>query len=169
VQRHINKCFEAIAQLQFTPQQHVSAMISAEKERVDFNKSVDVNEGEKKGNVERWLSEIEAVMIATLKRITKDSLSDQTERVKWVRKWPAQTVLAVNMIRWTEGAEHAIETRTIKEFVGRLVAELKDIVVLVRQELTELERLTLGALVTIDVHGKDVIEALERDNCHDIQ
>lgn len=50
-----------------------------------------------------------------------------------------------------------------------MVAELKEIVVLVRQELTELERLTLGALVTIDVHGKDVIEALERDNCHDIQ
>lgn len=56
MQRHINKCFEAIAQLQFTPQQHVSAMISAEKERVDFLKNVDVNEGEKKGNVERWLS-----------------------------------------------------------------------------------------------------------------
>lgn len=38
-----------------------------------------------------------------------------------------------------------------------------------RQELTELERLTLGALVTIDVHGKDVIEALLRDRCEDIQ
>ena len=79
-------------------------MISAEKERVDFIKSVDVNEGEKKGNVERWLSEIEVVMIATLKKITKDSLNDPIDRVKWVRKWPAQTVLAVNMMRWTEGA-----------------------------------------------------------------
>lgn len=27
----------------------------------------------------------------------------------------------------------------------------------------------MGALVTIDVHGKDVIEALERDNCTDVQ
>ena len=35
VQRHINKCFEAISQLQFTKQQHVCAMISAEKEKVD--------------------------------------------------------------------------------------------------------------------------------------
>lgn len=43
-------------------------------------------------------------MISTLKRITKDSLADTTERVKWVRKWPAQTILAVNMIRWTESA-----------------------------------------------------------------
>lgn len=144
-------------------------MISAEKEKVEFLKSVDVNDGEKKGNVERWLSEIEGVMISTLKKITKDSIADTTERVKWVRKWPAQTVLAVNMIRWTDLAEQAIQNRTIKEFLAQLVAELKDIVLLVRQDLTELERLTLGALVTIDVHGKDVIEALLRDRCEDIQ
>lgn len=34
-------------------------MISAEKEKVKFNKPINVNEGEKKGNVERWLFEIE--------------------------------------------------------------------------------------------------------------
>ena len=34
-------------------------MISPEKERIKFIKAVDVNEGEKKGNVERWLLEIE--------------------------------------------------------------------------------------------------------------
>lgn len=33
----------------------VSGMVSMEKERVEFNKKVDVNEGEKKGNVEKWL------------------------------------------------------------------------------------------------------------------
>jgi dynein heavy chain len=33
----------------------VSGMVSMEKEKVDFSKRVDVNEGEKKGNVEKWL------------------------------------------------------------------------------------------------------------------
>lgn len=70
-----------------------------------FSRKVDVNEGEKKGNVERWLSEIEAVMIETLKKITRQAVEDQTTRVQWVKMWPAQTVLAVNMIRWTEKAE----------------------------------------------------------------
>lgn len=83
----------------------VSGMISMEKEAVDFSKRVDVNEGEKKGNVEKWLSEIEGVMIETLKKITKTSIEDDSKRVDWVRKWPAQTVLAVNMIRWTQKAE----------------------------------------------------------------
>jgi dynein heavy chain len=65
-------------------------MISAEREKVTFSKSINVNEGEKKGNVEKWLSEIEAVMIDTLKKIMKSSHSDvDAKRVIWVRKWPA--------------------------------------------------------------------------------
>lgn len=43
-------------------------------------------------------------MIETLKKITKSSIEDETQRVDWVRKWPAQTVLGVNMIRWTNKA-----------------------------------------------------------------
>lgn len=52
---------------------------------VKFIKSVDVNEGEKKGNVEKWLLEIEKLMIDTLTKITKDSMKDtSTKRTTWV-------------------------------------------------------------------------------------
>ena len=34
-------------------------MISPENEKVPFYKPVNVNDGDKKGNVERWLVEIE--------------------------------------------------------------------------------------------------------------
>ena len=95
----------------------VSGMISAEKESVLFNKKVDVNEGDKKGNVEKWLFEIEGVMISTLKHITKTAVEDQSVRVDWVKKWPAQTVLGVNMARWTVQAEEAILNGTISDFV----------------------------------------------------
>ena len=86
----------------------VSGMVSMEKERVTFSKKVDVNEGEKKGNVEKWLLEIEGIMIETLKKITKTAIEDESSRTDWVKKWPAQTVLGVNMIRWTIKAENAI-------------------------------------------------------------
>ena len=140
-----------------------------EKESVDFSKRVDVNEGDKKGNVEKWLLEIEGVMISTLKKITKTAIEDETERVGWVKMWPAQVVLGVNMIRWTVKAESAISNNTVKDYVAELVAELKDIVGLVRTDLSELDRLTLGALVTIDVHNKDVIQNIFDENCNNIQ
>ena len=107
-----------------------------EKENVEFSKKVDVNEGEKKGNVEKWLSEIEGVMITTLKKITKTALEDETERVNWVKMWPAQTVLGVNMIRWTNGAEEAIINGNVKNYLEQLKAEIKDIVKLVRTDLS---------------------------------
>jgi dynein heavy chain, axonemal len=37
----------------------VVGMYSPEKEYVPFNKSIDVNDGERKGNVEVWLLDIE--------------------------------------------------------------------------------------------------------------
>ncbi len=43
-------------------------------------------------------------MINTLKKVTKTAIEDDSERIKWVKMWPAQTVLGVNMIRWTHGA-----------------------------------------------------------------
>ena len=43
-------------------------------------------------------------MIDTLKKITKTAIEDTTTRVDWVKMWPAQTVLGVNMVRWTHRA-----------------------------------------------------------------
>ena len=66
VQPHMDKCFEGIARVKFTDKEEVYAMISAEGEVVEFNKKVDVNEGDKRGNVEKWMLEIESVMRKTL-------------------------------------------------------------------------------------------------------
>lgn len=84
-------------------------MISSEKENVKFLRAIDVNEGARKGNVEIWLKEIESLMMETLKEITRNSICDtKVERIEWVRRWPGQIILSVNMSRWTIGAEIAI-------------------------------------------------------------
>ena len=53
---------------------HVVGMYSPEKEYVKFNSSIDVNDGERKGNVEIWLLDIENLMRETLRGISKKSV-----------------------------------------------------------------------------------------------
>jgi dynein heavy chain len=61
VQNHMNKCFEAIKYVVFKPGNvEVVGMISPEEEKVMFSTGVNVEAGDKKGNVEVWLLEIEA-------------------------------------------------------------------------------------------------------------
>ena len=40
VQPHLKKCFEGIAKLMFSEEQHVKGMISSEKENVPFSKTI---------------------------------------------------------------------------------------------------------------------------------
>jgi len=59
VQAHMDKCFEGISKVIFDDKLCVSGMISAEGENVEFLKKIDVNEGDRKGNVEKWMLDIE--------------------------------------------------------------------------------------------------------------
>lgn len=72
----MDKLFEGISKVRFTDREEVDAMISAEGEKVDMMQKIDVNEGNKKGNVELWMKEIEEVMMKTLRTKTKESNMD---------------------------------------------------------------------------------------------
>jgi len=98
VQPHMNKCFEGIKNVIFKDNEEVIGMMSAEKEKVNFVKKINVNEGDKKGNVEKWMLEIEDQMKITLRELTKAALKDVevTQREEWFKKWPGQVILAVD-------------------------------------------------------------------------
>jgi dynein heavy chain len=112
VQVHMDKCFEGISRVKFSETDEVFGMLSAEGEEVNFNSKIDVNAGDKKGNVEKWMLEIETVMRKTLRELCRDSLKDyyKAKRTTWVGSWPGQIVLAVDQIDWTAGVESAIKT-----------------------------------------------------------
>ena len=159
VQKHMDKCFEGIQKVNFSDKQEVTAMISAEGEVVQFNRKIDVNEGDKKGNVEKWMLEIEKVMKLSLKMLTQESLFDyyNVARTTWVQKWPGQIVLAVDQIDWTKGVEEVfadMREGALEKYRDELQKGIMDVVDLVRGQLTNQLRTTLKALVVIDVHGK---------------
>ena len=80
-----------------------------------------------------------------------------TPRTTWVRTWPAMVVLAGSGVMWSAGVEGAISAHTLDAFLQQSTAELMDLTDLVRGQLSELDRLTMGALITIDVHARDVV------------
>jgi dynein heavy chain len=173
VQSHMDKCFEGISKVQFDAQDCVYGMISAEQEIVGFNKKIDVNEGDKKGNVENWMLEIEAQMIASLRKLAKDSLGSYptTARTAWSKMYPGQIVLAISQIYWTKEVEQAIldhENDGLAKYIEKCTAQINDIVVMVRTPLKTQERITLKALVVIDVHARDVVMNLSSKNIQSV-
>ena len=83
-------------------------MKSPEQEIVAFTKHINVVEGEKKGNVEIWLNEIEAEMRSSLKNISITALNDDMPRTDWIINYPAMIVLMGNIVRWTQDSEQSI-------------------------------------------------------------
>ena len=56
--------------------------------------------------VEKWLIQVEEVMIASLMKVTEDSILGYTQipREKWVQEWPGQVFpfsIFFNVFAWT--------------------------------------------------------------------
>ncbi|KAK9514800.1 hypothetical protein VZT92_025488 [Zoarces viviparus] len=162
VQPHLKKCFEGISKLDFLPNLDIQAMYSSDGERVQLIQNISTSEA--KGAVEKWLVQVEDVMIRSVRNVIAQSREAYatSARSQWVREWPGQVVLCTSQIYWTLEVHEAIRERAdgLKNYYEQLKNQLNDIVELVRGKLPQQTRITLGALVTIDVHARDVVAEL---------
>ena len=195
VQPHLKKCFEGIAKLEFTETLDITHMKSSENEVVPLVEVI--NTVKARGQVEKWLLELETDMVTSTRENIVNAKVDyeQCERVVWVRKWMGQAVLCIDQLFWTTNIHIALrgglKVRSLgscrkipvppiivyanlkltiiffcsqaMEKEGRVNHEqVNEIVNLVRGKLTKGELTTLGALITLDVHGRDVLDDLVR-------
>ncbi|XP_074537088.1 dynein axonemal heavy chain 12 [Halichoeres trimaculatus] len=162
VQPHLKKCFEGISKLDFLPNLDIQAMYSSEGERVPLIQNISTSEA--KGAVEKWLVQVEDVMLQSVRDVVAQSrvAYAETARNQWVKEWPGQVVLCTSQIYWTLEVHEAIRSGAdgLKTYYQQLQSQLNDIVELVRGKLPKQTRITLGALVTIDVHARDVVMEL---------
>eukprot|EP00854_Cymbomonas_tetramitiformis_P003900 gene3900-4861_t len=142
------------------PKLLITAMNSAQGEKVPFD-AVMAPEG----NVESWLGLVESRMLSSTRHQTIQAMEAYaTEpRKEWVCNWPAMVVLAVSAIMWTRGVEGAILDRKLHEFYKECSESLLDLTDLVRGELSVTERSTLGCVITVEVHARDVVEQMTKD------
>lgn len=181
VQPHMNKCFDGIKGLDFGGQHKMSPLkqidetsvdiygiISPEGEYVTMGKNLKA-----RGEVENWLMATERRMVESLRQLSKDSVMDYLTRPRheWVLDHAGQIQILTSQIYWAKGAEEALDgllvpddpIEGIKKWYDQTVAYLGGLISLVRGELTKLQRGALVALITIDVHNRDIIEYLIND------
>jgi len=166
VQPFMKKCFEAVQKVEFTEQITMKTIVSVEGESVPLCKEIDPAET---GAVEKWMLEFEDVMKDSLLKVTREAVVSYTEkpREEWILDWPGQVVIGASQVHWTEEVTNAIVERGLKAYGDKSNTQLTNIVNMVRGELTKLERATISALVTIDVHARDVVVQMSQDGVHD--
>ncbi|KAF3697610.1 Dynein heavy chain 2, axonemal Axonemal beta dynein heavy chain 2 Ciliary dynein heavy chain 2 [Channa argus] len=148
-------------------------MTSADGEYIPFMQSVQVDRP-----VEVWLCDVEMSMRITL----KDSLNNclvalkrmTAQREKWVREWPGQMVITASQIQWTTDVTKALliskkraDKSALKSMKKKQVAMLQCYSETIRGNLSKILRLKIVALVTVEVHARDVIDKLARAGCQD--
>ena len=164
VQPHLRKCFEGIDSVTFEDEddrKYIVAMNSVEGEEVPFNTFIEPAKAN--GAVEKWLCEVESSMLEAVEKQCAAGVRAYatTERKKWVLEWPGQVVLLGSQIYWTRDIAEALRNEksnpgSVRKAAEKCDRQLKEIIELVRGELTSLQRKTLSALVVMDVHNRDV-------------
>ena len=146
-------------------------MNSSEKEKVQFNKAVKA-----RGPVETWLESVQEMMVDTLKRLMRDGVGDYSaepeERKQWLFTSKGQIVSTISQAMWCSYTEEYIES--MKNNANSLVdwfesnkTALLQLTDLVAGDLEPLQRKVIVALITQDVHARDIVEQLMKEGVSD--
>lgn len=175
VNEHICKAFDAINRVTFSKDKKndIFEMSDLVKETVVFFSPIATTGV----LVEKWFMNIEKGMFTTLRALTKLCVEEYPEdgalRKDWLfGPYPSQSVLAVDQIMWTHSAEAALNQiesnsnpNAMVESIEFTKTQLEHSVSLVRLDLTKLQRVLMGALIVLDVHGLAVLNNLVDAKC----
>ncbi|PVD19154.1 hypothetical protein C0Q70_21718 [Pomacea canaliculata] len=177
VQAHLKKCFDNIKSLKMskaglTQKWEAGGMTSSEGEYVDFGHAVYLE-----GPVEAWLCDVEKTMRWTLKEVLKNCRlalkKESFERVPLALF--CQMCITSSQIQWTQDVTKALtstkergDKRPLKSLKKKQVAMLNKFSEAIRGNLAKLQRSKVVALVTIEVHARDIIEKLIKTGCNDV-
>ncbi|KAF2360954.1 Dynein heavy chain domain-2 [Trinorchestia longiramus] len=160
VQPHLKKCFEGVNALSFNEEADVTAVQSGEGEVITLCQVISTSNA--RGQVEKWLVELETSVKESIKQVVKQCMEAYPckTREDWALEWPGQAILCVSQTFWTTQVTEAMRggLETLEAYHQTCNKQIEKVVELVRGKLSKQNRITLGALVVLDVHSRDVLK-----------
>eukprot|EP00944_MAST-04C_sp_MAST-4C-sp1_P007644 g7644.t1 len=89
----------------------------------------------------------------------------------WVFDYPAQVVLQTSLIDWTEITERSLEEYVngdedaVRNSLSLFNGRMENLIKLVQGDLKKPDRRKIITLITLDVHGRDVVQRLVSEKC----
>ena len=172
----LRKCFEGIYFLEFDKFEDIIAMKSQEGETVTLSRNL-----KSRGNVEDWLGVVEQDMQKSLRREMKlayqEYEEDPADRAEWTKWFPSQVVATVSQVMWCMAIEEALNGQhdaidALDEQCHYTKDQLHELIKMIRGQLNDVERRRIVALITQDVHNRDIVERLrdeEVSSSHDFR
>ncbi|XP_054461370.1 dynein axonemal heavy chain 2-like [Anoplopoma fimbria] len=180
IQPHLKKCFDNIKSLRIekagntSTKQYATGMFSADGEFISFSYKVELDRP-----VEVWLCDVEKTMRVTLRDclarclVVLKKMAGQLD--KWVKDWPGQMLITASQIQWTTDVTKSLITSkeradksSLKSMRRKQVSKLQCYSEIIRGNLSKVLRLKIVALVTGEVHARDVIDKLAKAGCNDV-
>nr|CAI5834494.1 unnamed protein product [Callosobruchus analis] len=178
VQAHLKKLFDNLNKMKIQKnvgvnKQECAGMFSDDGEYMEFEKPFFLE-----GPSEAWLKKLEehmrGVLIEKFKPIRTELKKMLNKRDKWLLSNCGQLCNACSLIQWTTDCTRALvhakimeSKKPLKRLRKKQNQVLSKLSELSRKDLTKLQRLKANALITIEIHSRDVIDRLYKSNCRD--
>jgi dynein heavy chain len=173
VQKHIKKCFEGIKNLKMNPPGgnvktfEATMMNSPDGEVAPFADNVPID-----GAVEVWLVLVEKAMRrAIAKLLGACIIAFKGKKEKWVKDCIGQLLITTGSIMWTADCNRALmaisggSKGALKQQKKKQVSYLNKLTGIIRGPLNKVERNKVVALITMEIHNRDVMERMVKANC----
>ena len=171
VQDYLNKCFDGIKTISFLngSSNEITKMISTENESVALSKPVYAHE-----NIEAWLNDLQDCMFLTVyEQMTKclENYPDfDSPRKDWIfRNFPCQCTITVDQIMWANQVEESFgniseDPLAVRNYLKKVELQIFELAELVSSGVSELKKSLLERLIIINVHSRDVLKDLIKED-----
>ncbi|CAM9180031.1 unnamed protein product [Ectocarpus fasciculatus] len=176
VQKHIKKCFEGIKSMKMHAPSNTnktfeaSTMNSPDGETAPFVDNVVID-----GAVEMWLVLVEKAMRRGISKLLQKSVQEyRGKKEKWVKDTIGQLTITTGSIMWTLDCSKALAAiaagskSALRQQKKKQVSYLNKLTTMIRSPLSPVERNKVVALITMEIHNRDVIERMVKANCSSV-